>query len=95
LNIQFGGEAQWRQYVTNITPRPAAQLLGISLNSATWSASSNSSTITELLGKMAPRVSEATKADRDNIYVRSAFNYVDAINKAIPELNQTSLERVR
>lgn len=44
---------------------------------------------------MAPRVSEATKADRDNIYVRSAFNYVDAINKAIPELNQTSLERVR
>ncbi|KAH0421407.1 hypothetical protein CcaCcLH18_13454 [Colletotrichum camelliae] len=44
---------------------------------------------------MSPRVSESTKADRDNIYVRSAFNYVDAINKAIPELTQTSLERVR
>ncbi|KAJ0367213.1 hypothetical protein COL154_003286 [Colletotrichum chrysophilum] len=44
---------------------------------------------------MAPRVSESTKADRDNIYVRSAFNYVDAINKAVTELTQTSLERVR
>ncbi|KAF3798268.1 hypothetical protein GCG54_00008151 [Colletotrichum gloeosporioides] len=44
---------------------------------------------------MTPRVSESIKADRDNIYVRSAFNYVDAINKAIPELTQTSLERVR